>query len=246
MKVLMFIWKIWFLIVMIITTLFYFPFVYLTIVILKRYDLTYNIFYRCWAWSILIPIGIFPKKIMRGKFPENQGFILVSNHTSQLDIVVPYTLLSQHFAFLAKRELTKLPLFRTNFRGMNITVDRKSLISGLESLTECKTKLDNKINILIFPEGTRSKNAPGMIPFKSGAFKLAIKEQVPIVPMVFLDNYKRLEGGKGLFKSMAGPGRSRMVVLNPIETKGLTQKDVESLIEKVYSEMEKTLKEFNA
>ena len=183
---------------------------------------------------------------MRGKFPEKQGFILVSNHTSQLDIVVPYTLLSQHFAFLAKRELTKLPLFRTNFRGMNITVDRKSLISGLESLTECKTKLDNNINILIFPEGTRSKNAPMMIPFKSGAFKLAIKEQVPIVPMVFLDNYKRLEGGKGLFKSMAGPGRSRMVVLNPIETKGLTQKDVESLIQKVYSEIEQTLKEFNA
>lgn len=228
---------------MIITTLFYFPFVYLTIFILKRYDITYNVFYRCWAWSILIPIGIFPKKIIKGKLPEKQGFIMVANHTSQLDIVVPYTLLSQHFAFLAKRELAKLPLFKTNFRGMNITVDRKSLVSGLESLTECRTKLQQEINILIFPEGTRSKNAPKMMAFKSGAFKLAVQEQVPIVPLVFLDNYKRLEGGKGLFHSMGGPGRSRMMVLNPIETKGLTQKDVESLMEKVYSEMDKILQQ---
>ena len=236
-------WKTWFVVVMVITTLFYFPFVYFTIVLLKRYDWNYKI-YRLWAWSIVLPLGVFPSKIVKGEIPQQQGFIFVSNHSSQMDIIVPYTLLSQHFAFLAKRELTKLPLFKTNFRGMNITVDRKSMVSGLESLSECKNKIQKHINILIFPEGTRSKKAPAMMPFKSGAFKLAIQEQVDIVPLVFLDNYKRLGAGKGIHKRFAGPGRSRMVVLEAIKTKGLTQKDAESLMDKVYSEMNHCLKSY--
>jgi len=227
---------------MIITTLFYFPFVYTAIVILKNYDLCYKI-YRCWAWSILIPIGVIPWRKMKGKLPEKNGYIIVSNHTSQLDIVVPYTLFKHHFAFLAKRELAKVPLFKTNFRGMNVTVDRKSLVSGMDSLTDCSEKISKEINVLIFPEGTRSKKAPEMQKFKGGAFKLAISEKIPIVPVVFLDNYKRLEGAKGFFKSMGTPGISRMVVLEPIETKGLTQKDAESLMEKVHNVIASELKE---
>ncbi len=226
---------------MIITTLFYFPFVYLAIVILKNYHLCYKI-YRFWAWSILLPIGIIPSRKMKGKLPEKNGYIIVSNHTSQLDIVVPYTLLGEHFSFLAKKELKKVPLFRTNFRGMNVTVDRKSLVSGMDSLTECSEKIGQGINMLIFPEGTRSKKAPEMQRFKGGAFKLAISEKIPIVPVVFLDNYKRLEGGKGLFKSLGTPGFSRMVILDPIETKGLTQKDAESLMEKVHEAISNELK----
>ncbi len=225
---------------MIITTLFYFPLVYLAVVILKNYPMCYVI-YRFWAWSILLPIGIIPWKIKKGKMPENPGFIIVSNHSSQLDIVVPYTLLSDHFAFLAKKELAKVPLFKTNFRGMNVTVDRKSLVSGMDSMTECSDKISAGINMLIFPEGTRSKKAPEMQKFKMGAFKLAISEKTPIVPIVFKDNYKRLAGGKGFFKSFASPGISRMVVLDPIETKGLTQKDAESLMNQVYQVIEKEL-----
>ena len=150
---------------MIITTLFYFPFVYLAIVVLKNYPLCYKI-YRFWAWSILLPIGIIPLRKMKGKLPEKNGYIIVSNHTSQLDIVVPYTLLGDHFSFLAKKELKKVPLFKTNFRGMNVTVDRKSLVSGMDSLTECSEKIGQGINMLIFPEGTRSKKAPEMQKFK--------------------------------------------------------------------------------
>ena len=69
-----------------------------------------------------------------------------------------------------------------------------------------------------------------------------VPEKIPIVPLVFLDNYKRLEGGKGLFKSLGTPGLSRMVVLDPIETKGLTQKDAESLMEKVHEAISNELK----
>lgn len=215
---------------MLFSTVVLFPFVFLTIVVLKNYPLTYKTVYKVWSWSICLAIGVIPKILQKEKLPQKGPYVMIANHTSQLDIVVPYTLMQSYFAFLAKEELKKAPLFKTNFRGMNITVNRRDMISGAGALKECGEKLNNGANLLIFPEGTRSKTAPKMQPFKSGPFKLAIQHQVPIVPLLFLDNYKRLEGGN-TWKGKAGPGLSRVVVLDPISTKGLTAKDVNGLIE---------------
>jgi len=112
---------------------------------------------------------------------------------------------------------------------MNVTVDRKSMVSGSSSLVQCSEKLQQGINLLIFPEGTRSKKAPQMKPFKAGPFKLAIENQISIVPLVYLDNHNRLAGGKKAFEGGAGPGISRMVVLEPISTIGLKLSDMSKL-----------------
>lgn len=234
-------WKIWFLVYMIFSTTVLFPFVYLMIVVFKNYPLTFHTVYKLWAWSICIAIGIIPRIKGKEKLPKDESYILVANHSSQLDIVVPYTRVNKYFAFLAKEELAKAPLFKTNFRGMNVTVNRKDMISGLGALKKCAEKLKQGANILIFPEGTRSKIAPVMRPFKAGLFKLAVENEVPLVPMVFLDNYKRLEGGDTWF-GKCGPGQSRMIILNPINTKGMTKKDIPMLMEKTYKVMEDCLK----
>jgi 1-acyl-sn-glycerol-3-phosphate acyltransferase len=222
---------------MLLSTLFFYPFLLLSIVLLKNYDLTYKT-YRIWAWSICISIGIIPRITNKHLIPKEGNFILVANHSSQIDIIVPYTKFKQHFAFLAKEELKKLPFFNINFKGMNVTVDRKSMVSGSSSLKQCSEKLSQGISLLIFPEGTRSKKAPQMRPFKSGVFKLAIENQTSIVPLVFLDNYKRLAGGRKAFEGGAGPGISRMVVLEPISTKGMTMKDLDELKNKTTALME--------
>ncbi|MFT6716550.1 MAG: 1-acyl-sn-glycerol-3-phosphate acyltransferase [Saprospiraceae bacterium] len=232
-----FLWKTWFIVYMFISTLFFYPFLLISIVLLKNYDLTYKI-YRVWAWSICISIGIVPRIANKHLIPKEGNFILVANHSSQLDIIVPYTKFKQHFAFLAKEELKKLPFFNINFKGMNVTVDRKSMVSGNSSLMECADKLKQGINLLIFPEGTRSKNAPTMRSFKTGPFRLAIENQTSVLPLVFLDNYKRLAGGKKAFKGGAGPGISRMVVLDPVSTLGMTLDDVHKLKDKTAKAME--------
>jgi len=213
---------------MFISTLFFYPFLLVSIVLLKNYNLTYKI-YRIWAWSICFSIGIIPRITNKHLIPQEENFIIVANHSSQIDIIVPYTKFKHHFAFLAKEELKKLPFFNINFKGMNVTVDRKSMVSGNSSLKQCSDKLSQGISLLIFPEGTRSKKAPQMRPFKAGLFKLAIENQTSILPLVFLDNYKRLAGGKKAFEGGAGPGLSRMVVLDPISTKGMTLKDIDEL-----------------
>ena len=226
---------------MLLSTVVFFPVVYFMIVFLKNYTLTFKTIYKIWAWSICIAIGIIPRIKNKHLLPKNSNFVMISNHSSQLDIVVPYTRINRYFAFLAKEELKRAPLFKTNFRGMNITVNRKDMISGAGALQECSLKLKEGADLLIFPEGTRSRSAPVMKPFKAGPFKLAIENKVPIVPLVFLDNYKRLEGGNTWF-GKCGPGQSRMVVLDPIPTEGLDRKDITGLMEKSYQKIETFLK----
>lgn len=226
---------------MLFSTIVFYPIVYFTIVILKNYPLTYKTIYKFWAWSICVMIGIVPKIKNKHKLPKDANYVMISNHTSQLDIVVPYTRMDRYFAFLAKEELKKAPLFKTNFRGMNVTVNRKDMVSGAGALKECAEKLKQGADLLIFPEGTRSKQAPKMRPFKAGPFKLAIDSQVPLVPVVFLDNYKRLEGGNTWF-GKCGPGFSRMIVLDPISTKGLEKKDIPAVMEEAFQKIETCLK----
>ena len=126
---------------------------------------------------------------------------------------------------------------------MNVTVNRSDAASGSDALQECAQKLKEGADLLIFPEGTRSKNAPKMKAFKSGPFKLAIENQVPVVPVVFLDNYKRLEGGN-LWFGKCGPGQSRMVVLNPISTEGLNNSDISKLMKHSFEEINACLEEY--
>jgi 1-acyl-sn-glycerol-3-phosphate acyltransferase len=133
------VWKLWFLIFMLISTLIYYPIVFFTIVILKDYQLTFKTIYKFWAWSICIAIGVIPRIINKNRLPKNSNYVIISNHSSQLDIVVPYTRVGRYFAFLAKEELKNAPLFKTNFRGMNVTVNRNDMVSGTE--TRCETRL---------------------------------------------------------------------------------------------------------
>ncbi len=238
--VLKIVWKAWFITYMLISTIIFYAPLVLSILILKNYNLTYRI-YRVWAWTICLAIGIIPKVQSKHNLPKDSNFILVANHTSELDIILPYTFIPNHFAFLAKEELAKLPLFSINFKGMNVTVNRQKIRSGLDSLHECTAKLKSNVSLLIFPEGTRSKNAPAMRNFKNGTFKLAIQNQVDIVPIAFLDNYKRLQGGKGFFNGSAGPGVSRAIVLPAISTKGLTNDDVSTLSNQVRNALQEVL-----
>ncbi len=226
MIVVSWIWKIWFLIYMFISTIIFYPFLWISIVALKNYPLTFKI-YRIWGSSICFFLGIYP--ILEGveNLPKQNGYILVANHSSQLDIIVPYALLKNHFAFLAKKELEKLPLFNINFKGMNVTVDRKSMVSGIESLSACANKLDENINLLIFPEGTKNKTAPQLAPFKNGPFKLSSHKNVPLVPLVFMHNYKRFPAD--FSKGKASPGISKLVILPPIYPNNNVEKSVEEL-----------------
>jgi len=94
--------------------------------------------------------------------------------------------------------------------------------------------------VVIFPEGTIPYDTPKLKRFKNGAFKLAIEKHVPILPIVFLDNYKLMED-KGVWQSFARPGKAHIIVLSEIDTQNLTDEDLVPLREQVYNRIKRHL-----
>jgi 1-acyl-sn-glycerol-3-phosphate acyltransferase len=164
---------------------------------------------------------------------KGQAYVITPNHSSFLDIIILYQTFTQYFVFMGKKSLAQVPIFGIFFKKMNIPVDRKSIVDGKRAMDRCGEELDKGHSVVMFPEGTISTHVPQLLKFKNGAFKLAIEKQVPVVPITFHTNYKRLEMA-GLFSGKAGPGMARAVIHQPIPTLGMTSEDISSLRDKVF------------
>ena len=178
-----------------------------------------------------------------GKYKLPRPCVIVSNHTSYLDIIFSPFYISHTAVYMGKRELLKVPLFKIFFQYLDIPVNRKSITGSHRAFLDAGSKLESGLSQVIYPEGTIS-NEGRLKPFKNGAFKLAIEKQVPIVPVANLNNWHFLQNG-GFFKSNGRPGIARIVVGQPIETAGLTEKNVQELREKVYTFIKEELRKFN-
>lgn len=144
---------------------------------------------------------------------------------------------------MGKYELLKIPLFRYFFVYLDIPVNRKSVTDAHRAFVTAGNKLDQGISQVIYPEGTISSEGK-LKPFKNGAFKLAIEKQVPIVPVANLNNWQLLQNG-GFLKSFGRPGIAHIVVGDPIETKGLDEKNIQELRDKVYTFINTELEKFH-
>ena len=116
-----------------------------------------------------------------------------------------------------------------------ILVDRSSNDSKKQVFKQTKQKLNSGTSIAIFPEGTVPDLDVELATFKHGAFTMAIEHQVPIVPMTFLDNKKRFPWSFGglIGGSKGSPGKLRVKLHDPIETKGMVKEDRVKLNEDV-------------
>lgn len=190
---------------------------------------------------MLFNAGIFPKIIRKTKLLNGRPYVLCPNHCSYLDIVTTYIAIPEYFHFMGKAELKNIPLFGHFFKEMNIPVDRASIMSSHRAFQRAKEDIDKGISVAIFPEATIPETAPKLKVFKNGAFKLAIEKQVPVIPIVFLDNWKRMPDGILRRMFAGGPGISRMIIHDPVETTGMTENDLAALKNKVYKIIDETL-----
>lgn len=144
---------------------------------------------------------------------------------------------------MAKSELMKIPLFKYFFVYLDIPVNRKSVTDAHKAFKDAGKKLDDGLSVVIYPEGTISSEGK-LKPFKNGAFKLAIEKQVPIVPVVNLNNWWFLQNG-GFFKSNGRPGIPKIVVGKPIYTTGMAVEKANELKEKVFIFTQEELEKFH-
>lgn len=173
----------------------------------------------------------------KGELPEGP-FIICPNHSSYLDIITMYRVFRRYFVFMGKVEIVHWPLFGIFFsKGMNIAVDRQSNRGAHDALKRAEAELKLGHSIVIFPEGTIPHTAPRMRAFKNGAFKLSLDQQIPIVPVTFVNNWRRLQSG-AVLKRKGGPGFSTVVVHAPVYPEDYADKGVVQLKKDIFEIIE--------
>lgn len=170
----------------------------------------------------------------------NKPMIIVANHTSYLDTPLICTIISGNYHFMGKVELLKNPVLRLFFQTIDVPVDRSNRIASYRALKRVEENIKNGLSLILYPEGTMSKNPPEMGDFKAGAFKLAVDTKVPILPISFLNNYKLMRGS-GL-KHGSKPGIMRAYIHKPIETSNLSSaEDLDNLSKEIFNTLNSKL-----
>lgn len=178
-----------------------------------------------------------------GVFPADprRPYVVVSNHESFVDIL----LISQvpwEMKWLSKYELFRLPVVGWLMRMANdIPVDRRDPASAAAAMAKCAGLLEQNVSVMIFPEGRRSTTGE-LLPFKDGAFRLAIAAQVPILPLAVHGAATALRTHSWRF----GRATAQVQVLEPISTSGMTLDDVAALREEARNRIGSALAEMIA
>ncbi|XP_071431227.1 1-acyl-sn-glycerol-3-phosphate acyltransferase alpha-like [Pithys albifrons albifrons] len=177
-----------------------------------------------------IQIVVKGKENLRTKKP----FVLVLNHQTSLDILVMMEILPQRCVPIAKKEILYMGTFGLAcWLGGVIFIDRRNREGSISTLTDVAQSLHkDNLRVLIFPEGTRNHGG-SMLPFKRGAFQLAVKAQVPIIPVVF-SSYNSFYNQK---EKRFTPGKLIIQILPPVETLNLGLDDVPKLTAQVRDSM---------
>ena len=161
-----------------------------------------------------------------GRLPADprRPYVVVSNHESFADILL-ISHLPWEMKWLSKAELFRIPVMGwLMWIAGDIPIRRGFGPSAVEAMERCRKVLRRRVSVMIFPEGTRSRTAE-LLPFKDGAFRLAIEAGVPILPLAVSGTRTALPKHGWRF----GRSAAEVRVLEPIETDGLTLDDVPSL-----------------
>ncbi|HEV7374198.1 MAG TPA: lysophospholipid acyltransferase family protein, partial [Pyrinomonadaceae bacterium] len=161
------------------------------------------------------------------------SYVFLSTHQSYMDIPAMLGYLPAQLRIAAKKSLFRIPFMGWHLtRAGHIPIDRSSTQNAIASMQKAADYLRNGICAFVFPEGTRSRDGY-LHKFKKGGFKLAIQANVPIIPITIIGSRQVLPPDEIIFR----PGPIDMYVDAPIPTNGLTDEDLEPLMETVYEIM---------
>jgi 1-acyl-sn-glycerol-3-phosphate acyltransferase len=154
-----------------------------------------------------------------------------------MDILAMLGNLDRNIGIIAKKELKKNKVASGWMKELKcVFIDRNDIRKSLIAINEGAENLKNGKNMLIFPEGTRSKG-PKMNEFKKGSLKMALKAKAPIVPITIDGGYRYFEGNNYLMKK----GIIKITVGKTIYTEQLSRDEIKNLSETIYKEIEKNI-----
>ncbi|GMT06171.1 hypothetical protein PENTCL1PPCAC_28345, partial [Pristionchus entomophagus] len=174
--------------------------------------------------------------------------VIICNHQSALDTIVMAHAYPPRCTVMMKKSLAYIPIFNiTAWLCSVIFVDRFNREKAMKTVEQCTQVMSKKnLKLWVFPEGTRNKSLDGMLPFKKGAFNIAVQAQIPIVPVV-ASSYKSFYSHTDHY--FDSDGEIIIDIMDPIPTIGLSLDDVPTLTDEVREKMlvvyERITKEVN-
>ena len=159
---------------------------------------------------------------------EGENYVFISNHRSYLDTATLFAYTTRRIGLVAKKELLKAPVLGQGMGFVNIiAIDRTNAEKALQSMRKAREVMDNGYSFGVFTEGTRAM--PGeLLPFKKGAFHLALQTDAPIIPVAI----KNTDWMMGKKTGVAFGGTIEMVLLPAIETKNFEPENLMELLRK--------------
>jgi 1-acyl-sn-glycerol-3-phosphate acyltransferase len=221
------VWSLWALLLFIISLLLVYP-VYLIHFQLFRNNSLQKSWWlsRLWAFYIIHIFLIRIKAHQKGnKAPGKEPYIIICNHRSLFDIPLSAAILKNHFHFLAKEDLVRIPLLGHIIKKNCITLNRKQNLKKRDSFTQMLQSLEKNTSVLIFPEGTRNTGSERLLKFQNGAFKLSVASGKPILILSLWDTAS-LISKRGFY--CLKPGKIHYCISKPIDPKQYNN-DVEKL-----------------
>lgn len=193
-----------------------------------------------WAGAVLFAAGVRIRVHGAERLAESRTAprVFASNHVSWFDVFVLASLVPR-FAFVAKAELLRIPIFGPGALAVGtVPIDRNNRKSAFASYEEAATRIAGGRSVIVFPEGTRGTAYP-LRPFKKGPFVLAIAAQAPIVPTVVYGSLPIFP--RDSYRLHTGGGVVDVHFLEPVPVAGLDYEARDALSRTVHDRMVETL-----
>jgi 1-acyl-sn-glycerol-3-phosphate acyltransferase len=186
---------------------------------------------RWWSGWITWFAGVRLQVDNRARLEPDQPYVFMANHASTIDIWAAFLAVPRRVRMIAKKQLARIPLFGwVMWAGRFIFIDRQNATAARRSIQDAGNRIRGGCSVLIFPEGTRTRDGQLGV-FKKGGFHMAMEAGVPIVPIALQGTRELMPRGSLRVKS----GKVKVIIGPPIPTSGLTVQDRPALIEQVRS-----------
>jgi 1-acyl-sn-glycerol-3-phosphate acyltransferase len=191
-----------------------------------------------WGVSLGTALAGIRTRVAGGEHvPRGRPVVFCSNHQSNIDPPILFQTLHPRLHVLYKRELASLPLLGRAFViGGFVPIDRASREQSMAAIDQAAESLKRGNSFLTFPEGTRSRTGE-LLPFKRGPLLMALKAQVPIIPVAISGATASMRKGSLIVR----PTTVSVRIGEPVETTGMTLDDREKLAATVRSRVEQLL-----
>ncbi len=201
--------------------------------IFQPYSRLTNGIIRNWAKLILWGSGIRVQVQGREHIDPGKYYIYMPNHQSAFDILACVVAIPGTVRFIAKKELFRIPVFAQGMQAVGmIAIDRGNSAKARETLSKALEKMRRGVSVIIYPEGTRSRDGK-IHKFKKGGFIMSIQGQIPIVPIVISGSFEILKK-----KTLRlGGGFIKVEFLPPVDPTPYTLRERNELVNLVYSQI---------